>query len=97
LERDLAGNEIAATARVTIATVPSMPADTDALTRCPPRNAGAYRIYGSGNLVSWDSRVLKARPRALLCKRIAVTDATSINFDADLSRAWLGDFPLNNF
>ena len=93
----MAGDEITAPARITVATVSAVPADTDPLARCPSGNACTDRINDSGNLMPWDSRVLYARPESLLGERVAVTDASSLHLDTRLPGARLGCFPLDNF
>jgi hypothetical protein len=82
LERNLTGHEVAAAARITIATVSTVPADADPLTLYPALNLLSNFIDNSGNLMSRDARVLNPRPRSLLGQRVAVADAAGLDFDA---------------
>src|SRR5207302_11389843 len=45
---------------------------------------------------AWDARILEARPAALLGKRIAVADATSLDLYTHRSGSGLRDFALND-
>jgi hypothetical protein len=91
----LAGNEVTTTARIAVPAVSAVPADSDPLAWCPPGDAWADRINDSGDLVSWDPWVLEARPSSLLCKGVAVADATSLNLEAHESSPGLWDVAFN--
>jgi hypothetical protein len=91
----LAGNEVTTTARIAVPAVSAVPADSDPLAWCPPGDACPDRIDDSGDLMSWDPRVLDARPDSLLCKEVAVADATRLNLDAHEPSPGLWDVAFN--
>jgi hypothetical protein len=75
--------------------VSAVPGDSDPLAWCPPGDVWADRIDDAGDLMAWDPRVLDAGPDALLCKGVAVADATSLNLDAHGSGPGLWDVAFN--
>src|ERR1051326_2662799 len=62
LERDLAAKEIAAPASIAIPAVPTMPADTDALTFFPLRDTCADCIHNANDFVAGNSWKLHTWP-----------------------------------
>jgi hypothetical protein len=58
-----------------------MPANADTLARFPLRDARSHGIDNSDSLMPWHSRVLHARPKAFLDRRIAMADAASLESD----------------
>jgi hypothetical protein len=96
LKCDLASNKIAAATRITVTAVPAVPADTDALPCPPSRDAGAYRVNDSGDLVTWDTRVLDAWQHSFLSHDIAVANAASLHPDSYGSGDGIGYRPLND-
>jgi hypothetical protein len=91
----LAGHEVTTTARIAVPAVSTVPADSDPLAWCPPGDACAGRINDPRDLMSWDPRVLEARPDSLHCKGVAVADATGLNLDANGSSPGLWDVAFN--
>src|SRR5438045_4124201 len=68
-----------------------MPADSRPLTRLPHLDLGPDRINSPGNLMSWNTRILNARPQPFLDQRITVADAARFDFNAHLSASGLRD------
>jgi hypothetical protein len=97
LERNLTGNKIAAPARIAVAAVAAVPADPHALPWLPSDNALTERIDSPGDFMSRYARVLNPRPQSFFRHGVAVANSASLDFNAHLSRAWLGDFSLNDF
>jgi hypothetical protein len=94
---EFAVHEITAAARIAFEAVSSMPAHADALARLPEGDVGTNGIDATGNLVSGDARILKTGPVSLFHQRVAVTDATSFDLNANLMAAWLRDRTFDNF
>jgi hypothetical protein len=77
--------------------VAAVPADADSLPRLPSRNALTDGVDDSGDLMSWDPRVLDAWPQSLLGHGVAVADAARFDFDPHLPRAGRRDFTFHYF
>lgn len=80
-----------------MAAMTAMPAHTHVLARFPLRHTGAHGIHDADDFMARHTRILQARPVAFLHQRIAVADATSLNFDAHPAGDGLGNFTLDNF
>src|SRR2546423_1694582 len=93
----LAGEEVAAAARLTVPAVAAVPADADTLPLGPVRDARADRVNDSRDFMSRHARVLNARIAALFRQRVAVADAAGLDLDAHLSGNRLRDFALDEF
>src|SRR4029077_3649028 len=84
LDARLTGKEVAPAARVAIAAVPPMPADSDALAGRPSgRNARPERVDDADHLVARHARVFDPGKVAFLGERIAVADAAGLNLEPD--------------
>src|SRR5467141_2340615 len=81
LPRLAACHEITAAARVAIAAMSAVPADSDSLPHFPPGNARAHSVDDSRDLMPGDARVLDPRPRAFFGIFIAVADAARLHFN----------------
>ena len=58
--------------------------------------SGTYSINSANDLVPGDARILDGH-RASLDQRVAMADATSLNFNAHRVRAGLRDVALDEF
>ena len=58
-----------------------MPADADALADFPSGNPLPDRIHDSDDFMAGNTRILHTRPGPFFGERVAVTNATSLNFD----------------
>src|SRR5438309_52971 len=72
-----------------------MPSDADPLPRCPSEHARSDRIDHAGDFVPRNSRVLNAGECAFLRIRVAVADATGLNFDSDRTSSRLRNVALD--
>src|ERR1051326_7499174 len=90
-------DEIARPAAFTLGAVAAVPADANALSDLPGTDPASDLVNPAGHLVSGYSRILDARPMAVLHHRVAVTDAACFDFDAHLVRRRLRNWPLDGF
>jgi hypothetical protein len=74
--------------------VAAMPSDSHALTWLPIGDIGADGIDTARDFVSRNARIFKAGEMAFLHQRIAVADAASFNFYADLASARIRNISL---
>src|SRR5918999_5394869 len=81
---DLAGDEVTASAGIAVATVSTMPADSNPLAGCPRGDARTYGIDDSRDLMARDSRVLDAWKASLYRDGVAVADAACLDLDSDV-------------
>src|SRR5438105_5672574 len=75
--------------------VAAVPTDAHALAGLPSGHPGPDGVDASGDLVPGHARQLEPGEGASLDHRVAVTDATCLDLDADLSRSRLGDLPVH--
>jgi hypothetical protein len=92
-----ASKELASPAMIAMPAVASVPAYSYSLARLQVWYAGPDCIDDACHFVAWDTRIFNPRPGSFLNERIAVANATSLDFDAHPSRAWIGDGPLDDF
>ena len=97
LERHLATKEIAAAAGIAMTTMTAMPANAHALARFPLRDTRAHGIHDPDDFMARHARILQARPVTFLDQRIAVADATGLDFHPHPAGARLGNFTFNDF
>ena len=95
LRGDPARHEVTTTARITVATVSPMPADSHPLTNLPPRNARGHGIDHTGHFVSGDSRISDSWPCSLFREGVAVADSAGLDFDPHGSRSRLWNVAFN--
>jgi len=62
--------------------LPAVPADTDALSQLPRRDARAQLIDYAGDFVPGNARILNARQGAIFREHVAMTNAARLNFDS---------------
>ena len=74
----------------------SMPANSDTLAGLPSYDTLTNSIHDSDDFMSRNARVLNAWNNPLLCKRITVTNSTSLHLDSYRSRTWLREFTFHN-
>src|SRR5205823_1163754 len=74
-----------------------MPADAHALAWLPIADVGAKSINNPDDFMPGNSWILNARKDSFLNNRVAVTDATGLDFDSDRFRRRFWDFPLREF
>src|SRR5439155_15165078 len=92
-----AGKEVSPSTRITAQTMTCMPADAHPLAHLPVADVGAKSINNPDHLMPGNSWILNPRKDSFLNNRVAVTDATSLDFDSDSSRRRFRDFPLREF
>src|SRR5262249_21598449 len=92
-----AHGEIAAPAFVADEIVAAVPADANAVTFFPTRDALAHCIDASGKFMTRNTRILKTRPQTFFDQHVAVTNPAGFNFHAHLSRTGLGNFSFDQF
>jgi len=73
-----------------------MPTGSDALTDFPIGHAGADGVDHSGDFVAGNPRVLNVGKDSLFDNRIAVADATRLNFDSNGSGRRIGNVSLDD-
>ena len=74
-----------------------MPSYADALSGLPQRDVGADGVDASGDLVSGDARILNAGPDSFFHQHIAVTNATGLDLNADLTASGLRGWAFDDF
>jgi hypothetical protein len=92
----LAIAKVAAAAFATGVIVAAVPAHTDALAFLPGGDTGANFVDDAGYFMAWDAGILDTGPGALDGEGVTVTDATGLDFDADLSGGGAGDFAVDD-
>ncbi len=75
----------------------AVPADSHALAGFPLRDTRAHGIHDPDHFMAGHARILQAGPVAFLDQRIAVADATGLDFDPHPAGARLGNFTFNDF
>jgi hypothetical protein len=90
-----ASNEIAAPAIDADPAMTAMPADAGALADLPLGDAVAERVNTTRNLMTGHAGVVDAGEVSLDGEGVAMTDATSVDFDAHLAGAQLGHLALD--
>jgi len=80
-----------------MAAMTAMPADAHALARFPLPSTRTHSIHDPDHFMAGHARILQARPVAFLHQRIAVADATGLDFDPHPAGARLGNFTFNDF
>src|SRR5579862_5048277 len=88
------GEEIAATATLARSVVSAVPADAGAIAHFPAVDSVAERIDDTGDFMAWCARKRNLAPRVVNRSRIAVTDAASLNADANRSGSGIRDRKL---
>src|SRR5205823_1230631 len=81
----------------TAQTMTCMPADAHALARLPVADVGAKSINNPDDFMPRNSWILNPRKDSFLNNRVAVTDATGLDFNSDGSRHRFRDFPFREF
>jgi hypothetical protein len=89
-----AADQVASPARVAMAAVPAEPADADPVAGLPTDHPLTDGMDHSGNLVTRDDRVARARVPTELGVAVAVADAAGLDADDDLPAPRRGDFPV---
>lgn len=84
-------DKIAAAALATGVVVAAMPADAGTLALLPGSHTATDFINDPRHFMSWNAGILDSGPRAFDGERVAVADATGLDFDPHLSRAGRGD------
>jgi hypothetical protein len=74
----------------------AMPANANTLAFSPFSHSGPERIHYAGHFMAWNARIGDSWPAAFDDDRVAVAHTTCLNFDAHLSRAWIGNLQLND-
>jgi hypothetical protein len=92
----LAIAKIAAAAFAAGVIVAAVPAYSDALALLPRGDTGAYFVDDAGDFVTGDAGILDSGPETLHREGVAVTDATGLDFDADLSGGGAGYFAVDD-
>src|SRR4029077_325764 len=92
-----ASEKIASATRITAKAMTGMPAHSHALAWLPVADVGADGVNDPKHLVPGNSWILNPRKHSFLDNRVAVTDATSLDFDSDRPRRRLRDFPFREF
>src|SRR5262249_18996543 len=82
--------------RQTGAVVAAVPAHADPLPRFPPGNTGTQFIDDACDFVPWSAGILDSGQSAFFGERVAVTNTTSMYFDAHLSGTRLGNLALDD-
>jgi hypothetical protein len=91
-------DEVAAAARMANETMPTMPPDSDPLSRLPERNIGTDCVDASGDLVPRYPRIFEPiGPQTFFHEHIAVADTACFNLDPNLVAFWLGYGALEDF
>src|SRR5882762_11225808 len=75
----------------------SVPADSDAFSFFPIRDAVADSVNAACDFVTGYARILNARPETLLNKKVAMTNSARFHLHADLSGTWLRNVALDQF
>ena len=75
----------------------AMPANANTLACSPFSHSSPERIHHAGHFMSRNTRIGDSWTAAFDDDRIAVAHTTRLNFDAHLSRAWIGNLKLNDF
>ena len=94
---ELAEDEIATPARVTLKTVAAVPSHSHPLAGLPQRNVGADRVDAPGNFVARHSRILNSRPEPFLYECVAVADTAGFHLEAHLPASRLWSWALDDF
>lgn len=81
---------------IALETVSTVPADSDALACLPRSHPVADCIDSTCDFVPWYAWVFESSPKAFFDKRVAVTDAACLYFDADLPIAGLRDVAFHD-
>jgi hypothetical protein len=89
--------EIAAAALVANKIVATVPSDSDAIAGLPIRDAIANGVNTTSDFVSWDARILQARPMPFLYQHITVANAASFHPHPDLPGTRLGNLAFDQF
>src|SRR5262249_25954202 len=88
-------DEIALAAAVTFEAMAAVPAHADALAGLPRGDPGANCVNPPNHFMARHPGIGDSRPKSVLGKLVAVTNATRFHLDADLRRPRLGDRPLH--
>jgi hypothetical protein len=73
-----------------------MPANANTLAFLPRSHPRPERIHHAGHFMPWDARIGDSWPPAFDDDRITVAHTTCMNFDAHLSRAWIGNLQFDD-
>src|SRR5207245_11347225 len=87
---------IAPAAVLAIPPIPSMPAHSRALSRFPSGHATPESVDDSGDFVSWNSRVLNARPESFFHVGVGVADTAGFHSDSHPTGPGLGYVSLHD-
>jgi hypothetical protein len=93
----LAIEKIAAAARIAVAAVSAVPADSNALADFPSGDVRADGVDYADDFVTGNARVLNPGHAGLFDYGVAVTDSAGLDFDADAFRGGFWDIAFYNF